>query len=98
MRNTHKTYSSHNQSTNEDYRDFKPMYYDLTVLDYLIHHVNGLEWLKDIDPSSKAPFLTSSYEVLNEHMVAFHNSGLDPFLIYHFRTMPSCCSDSMFAI
>ena len=31
-------------------------------------------------------------------LIPFQNSGLDPFLICHFRTMPSCCSDSMFAI
>jgi two-component system, OmpR family, response regulator ChvI len=49
---------------------FKPNYYDLAVLDYLMPNLNGLDLykrLKDIDPSIRALFLTASHEELNEH-------------------------------
>ena len=39
---------------------FKPNYYDLAVIDYLMPNLNGLELykrLKDLDPSIKALFL-----------------------------------------
>ena len=48
---------------------FKPNYYDLAVIDYLMPNLNGLELykrLKDLDPSIKALFLTASHEELNE--------------------------------
>jgi DNA-binding response OmpR family regulator len=44
---------------------FKPNYYDLAVLDYLMPNLNGLDLykrLKDIDPSIRALFLTASQE------------------------------------
>ena len=48
---------------------FKPNYYDLAVLDYLMPNLDGVELykrLKDIDPSIRALFLTASHEKLNE--------------------------------
>ena len=48
---------------------FKPNYYDLAVIDYLMPNLNGLELykrLREIDPSIKALFLTASHEELNE--------------------------------
>ena len=48
---------------------FKPNYYDLAVIDYLMPNLNGLELykrLREIDSSIKALFLTASHEELNE--------------------------------
>jgi two-component system response regulator ChvI len=48
---------------------FKPNYYDLAVLDYLMPNLDGAELykrLKEIDPPLKALFLTASHEELNE--------------------------------
>ena len=48
---------------------FKPNYYDLAVLDYLMPNLDGAELykrLKEIDPPIKALFLTASHEELNE--------------------------------
>ena len=49
---------------------FKPNYYDLAVIDYLMPNLNGPELykrLRDIDSSIKALLLTASHEELNEH-------------------------------
>ncbi|MDQ5869706.1 MAG: response regulator [Thermoproteota archaeon] len=46
---------------------FKPNYYDLAVIDYLMPNLNGLELYKrirDIDPSTKA--LSASHEQLTD--------------------------------
>lgn len=48
---------------------FKPTYYDLTVIDYLMPNLNGLELynrIRDIDPSTKALLLTASHEQLTD--------------------------------
>jgi len=48
---------------------FKPNYYDLTVIDYLMPNLNGLELynrIRDIDPSTKALLLTASHEQLTD--------------------------------
>lgn len=48
---------------------FRPNYYDLLILDYLMPNLNGLELYKIIrkmDPTAKAIILTASHEQLTE--------------------------------
>jgi CheY-like chemotaxis protein len=47
--------------------EFRPNYYDLVILDYLMPSVNGLELYKAIkekEPTAKIMFLTASHETI----------------------------------
>ena len=48
---------------------FRPNYYDLAVLDYLIPHLNGIELyrrIREIDPRIRCSILTATREIFNE--------------------------------
>jgi len=48
---------------------FRPNYYDLLILDYLMPNLNGLEMyriIRKLDPTAKAILLTASHEKLTE--------------------------------
>ena len=48
---------------------FRPNYYDLAVLDYLIPHLNGIELyrrIREIDPTIRCSILTATHEKFSE--------------------------------
>ena len=49
--------------------EFKPSYYDLSVLDYRMPSLNGLglyKRIREIDPTAKVLIITAAFEELNE--------------------------------
>ena len=68
---------------------FRPDYYDLAVLDYIMPDLNGLELyrrIREIDPRIRCSILTANHEKFSEYV----DNHKDQHVVWHVVSRQDC--------